>query len=194
MNRSIAISRRQELGQFISQFLKAPLATGSVVPSSIHLARTMTRNLNADSRHVVEYGPGTGSFTKEIYRQIGPDTRFTAVEINPSFRSMLAERYEGIEIFEALDGYAPDLRSKVDHVVSGLPFSNMSQFLCEQIIENIYSMLIEGGEFRTFLYGHTYKLRKNKRLVRLLQKRFSSVTTTRVVQNFPPAVVISCLK
>ena len=194
MNRTIAINRRQELSQFISQFIKAPLATGSVIPSSVQLARAMTETLDETSGFVVEYGPGTGSFTKEIVRRLRSPELLTAVEINPLFRDLLARRYVGVGVFESVDGYAPELQGRVSHVISGLPFSNMSRFVCEQIIDNIFTMLEDGGEFRTFLYSHTYKLKKNRRLCCLLKSRFKVVKTQTILHNFPPAVIISCLK
>ena len=55
---------RNHWATFLTQFIQKPLSTGSLVPSSSYLARTMVQHARlADADVVLEYGPGTGVFT-----------------------------------------------------------------------------------------------------------------------------------
>ncbi|MFD8717392.1 rRNA adenine N-6-methyltransferase family protein [Streptomyces sp. NPDC059629] len=67
-----------------TQFLRRPLTTGAMAASSRRLARAMTQHTGLETaRLVVELGPGTGVFTREILRQLPADGRLVAIELNP---------------------------------------------------------------------------------------------------------------
>ncbi|MEZ5478590.1 MAG: hypothetical protein R3E95_14260 [Thiolinea sp.] len=50
----------QETSTFIIEWLKAPLVTASVIPSSKRLARKMVQDIHPGMQSVIELGPGTG--------------------------------------------------------------------------------------------------------------------------------------
>ena len=52
---------------FISTFLRHPIATGAIAPSSRHLAQQMVNWVDwARVQVCVEFGPGTGAFTPSV--------------------------------------------------------------------------------------------------------------------------------
>ena len=52
---------------FLRQFVQSPRTVGAVLPSSPALARAMLAPIDfASARTIVEFGPGTGAFTREI--------------------------------------------------------------------------------------------------------------------------------
>ena len=86
---------------FFRQWLRAPLTTASVVPSSPRLGRAMALALPADAHRVVELGAGTGAITRELLRVSVSTTKPRAVVIGASagraasIRSMSAAHSAG---------------------------------------------------------------------------------------------------
>src|SRR5436190_19766759 len=71
---------------FLREFIANPITTGSITPSSRHLARTIVEGLDLrDAETVLEYGPGTGVFTEFVLRELKPGAKFAAIELNPHF-------------------------------------------------------------------------------------------------------------
>ena len=55
--------------KFLIQFLKNPINIGAVAPNEKFLAKKMIKSIQFDcAKCIMEYGPGTGSFTKEIIK------------------------------------------------------------------------------------------------------------------------------
>src|SRR5262245_53446464 len=87
--------------KFLAEFAHRPLATGSVVPSSSYLARMMIQHAClADGDAVLEYGPGTGAFTPHILRELGPRSKFAAIEINPQLAAIFRAAHPGVPLVE----------------------------------------------------------------------------------------------
>ena len=61
---------------FILEYIKHPRKIGAVAPSSRCLSRKMMKPIDFSSAEViVEYGPGTGSFTSELIAGRKPNSR-----------------------------------------------------------------------------------------------------------------------
>src|ERR1700730_12083551 len=74
------------LALFARNFLKSPMMLGSVVPSSSFLVNDMMSQVDWQrARVLVEYGPGVGTFTREILRRMRPDAVLVAIELNTDF-------------------------------------------------------------------------------------------------------------
>ncbi len=73
--------------EFFRQFRTQFQTTGSIVPSSRHLARAMTRQIAAPRgpARILEVGPGTGAVTRRILKLLQKDDRLDLVELNESF-------------------------------------------------------------------------------------------------------------
>ena len=189
------------MGSFFGAFLRHPAEVGAIAPSSRSLARRMIAGMDlAHARCVVEYGPGTGAFTRAILERLGPDTTFFAVEKNPEFVPVLRERFPGLDVAEASAEELPALAAergfdRVDYVVSGLPWTVFPWTLVEQIIAVTHECLRDGGLFNTVQYYNSYVLMPSARkFERLLRATFPQITHSRTMWNLPPAFVYSCRK
>ena len=57
--------------QFLIQFIKHPRKIGAIAPSGVSLAQKMMEPIDfTKARCITEYGPGTGSFTDELIREM----------------------------------------------------------------------------------------------------------------------------
>lgn len=176
---------------FVNQSLKSLSGVGSLWPSSSFLTRRMVQGVTGPV--VLELGPGTGVFTKEILKQIPDDGKLIVIENNLEFVKYLKEQITD-KRFKLYIGDASDLKqflhqegvSSVDFVISGLPLSNINQELRQKIIQEIHSCLKMGGMFVQFQYLMTAR--------REIKKMFSSISITLEPLNFPPAFVMKWKK
>src|SRR5262249_46022819 len=66
---------------FLREFMSKPATIGAVAPSSSFLAQEIVEDLQlSEAEAVIEYGPGTGVFTRNILREMKPTARFVAIE------------------------------------------------------------------------------------------------------------------
>src|SRR5258708_40329751 len=79
------------LALFARNFFKSPLMLGSVVPSSHFLVNDMMSQVDWErARVLVEYGPGVGTFTREILKRMRRDATLVAIELNDDFVQYLS--------------------------------------------------------------------------------------------------------
>lgn len=178
----------------ITEFLRHPMLTGAIAPSSRRLAAAMTAGLGlAHARTVVELGPGTGVFTEAVLHRLRPGARLVAIELNERLATPLRARYGRAPVTvvrdsaEALLSYVD---GPVDVVVSGLPWTAMGAARQERILDQITAVLAPEGRFTTFAYGHTAWTPPARRFAGLLRERFAVLTRGPLVwPNLPPAFV-----
>jgi len=192
-------ARMMRWQQFLREFIQRPLAVGSLVPSSAHLARAMVQNAGlADADVVLEFGPGTGVFTEHILRELKPGAKFAAIEINPQLAAVFKETHPGVRLFETSAenaGAVCDAMgvAAVDCVVSGLPWAFFPNALQVSILDKLMLVLKPGGRFVTFGYLHSLVLPSTRQFAGLLPTYFTTVEKSPVVWlNFPPAFVYRC--
>ncbi len=186
---------------FLGAFLRAPRQVGAISPSSSALARAMLVGCDlARARCVVELGPGTGVFTREMLRRVGPETRLLAFELNTRAVERLRTRFPRVEVIhdsaENLGRHAASRGlGEVDCVISGLPWAVMSAELQRRIMEAVVAALRPGGRFSTFAYLHALGSAAGRRYLALLKELLQPVTVSRPVWwNLPPAVVYRGIK
>lgn len=192
-------TRSSDAGVFLREFVRAPLRTASVVPSSPALARRMIVPLLLSSQApelpvVVELGPGTGSFTAAL-RAAVPEMRYLGVELNGAMADHLSSRFPGIDL---LRGPASSLSRAlaerglpaVDLVISGLPWQAFAGQAGTELISNIAAHLAPSGAYTQFTYSWTRWAPPGRRQHRELQRFFGRVDVSATVwPNLPPAVV-----
>lgn len=198
--------------EFFRQFRRQFHTTGSIVPSSRHLARAMTRHIDVPRgpARILEVGPGTGAVTRRILKLLKPKDRLDLVELNESFANLLRQRFQSDPVFQAAAGQArvhvcgiETFKSDVDYdyIVSGLPFANFSPAFAGQLVDAMLDLLAPGGWLSYFEYMYVRPLRRlvsknaeRRRLTeldRVLNGYLSrhGVSRDSVFLNVPPAWV-----
>ena len=191
-----AVAERLE---FLGNFLRKPASTGSFAPSSPWLARAMVRGCDLkNARTVIEFGPGTGAFTRLILRRIGEQTTFFAMELDGEQACRLQQRFPGLHVYndsaEKIQRYlAQHGRKKADYIISGLPWGNMSVKVQEPILDAVLASLAPDGTFTTFAYIHACWLPTALSFRKRIKEHFAEVKTSRIIwKNTPPAFVYRC--
>lgn len=184
---------------FLLQFLKHPAQTGAIIPSSAYLSQAMVEWLDLGSAHaVLEYGPGTGSFTPYILERLREDCRFVAIERNPTlaeaFRTRLPEVRLVQDSVENVRGICDGAGiGQVDCIVCGLPWAAFPENLQKRVLDSMMTVLRPGGQFVTFAYLHGLPLPAGRKFADRLPEYFSEVRKSSTVwRNMPPALVYRC--
>ncbi len=187
------MARHGDTARFLREFVRDPLHTAAVAPSSAALAAAMVEPLSSTGDPVVvELGPGTGAFTSVIQERLDGRGRHVAVERHPGWAELLARRHPGVDVVCADAGSLADVLAergitRVDAVVSGLPWIAHSPDLHSAISGS----LATDGVFTQFAYSWTRWAPPARRQLADLRARFGDVTTSRIVwRNLPPAVVL----
>jgi phosphatidylethanolamine/phosphatidyl-N-methylethanolamine N-methyltransferase len=143
---------------FLKQYLRKPFGTGSITPSSQKLAELMIANLGLEPGDVVvELGPGTGVFTREILARGVAPANLILVEFNKDFAKYLREEFPSVRIVEGDAGELPALlrglgQGRVRRVVSGIPLRSLKPDHRKRITAAIAEALEPGGIAVQFSY------------------------------------------
>ena len=179
---------------FVSNFVKNPLGTGAIAPSSRFLTEEITSKIDfKNSRNIVELGPGLGVFTKAILRKSDKNARIFSFDVNKNFCSYMERKVIDNRLMiinESAEKIRETLKKfkvkKVDCVVSGLPFLDFPESKKRRIIKEVRNSLSNNGRFVLFQY--------TTRLGKMLDSNFRKVKRTFVMRNIPPAFVYVCEK
>jgi phospholipid N-methyltransferase len=181
---------------FLRALLRNPRSVGAIAPSSLYLARRMVVGI-AGAEQIIELGPGTGVFTREIVGRVGPGCRVLAVEVNRAFVDRLQRAWPQVDCVCASAETLPALAaargiSGVDHIISGLPFASLPAETTRRILDGVHETLRVGGTFTTFQYVHAYGMTAAASFRRELSARLGSGPHSHlVVRNVPPAFVLT---
>ena len=175
------------------------MTVGAVAPSSPALARAMVPPVDLKSaKIVVELGAGTGAITHEIRHRIAPTTKLAVFELHPDAAACLRKKFPGIQV---IHDTAENLRQHLDRlghrhadcIISGLPWSMMSDPLQVRILDAVLATLHPDGVFSVMVYLHAKGLPSSNKFKRKLEARFGQITSSRIVWgNLPPAFVYYC--
>jgi phospholipid N-methyltransferase len=185
-------SSSSSLALFARNFFKSPAMLGSVVPSSPFLVNDMMSQVDWNrARVVVEYGPGVGTFTREILKRMRRDAVLIAIELNTDFVEYLSDQVRDPR-FQVVHGSAARVRgilaeqglAAADYIISGLPYLNMTDSLRREILEESRLALQAEGSMLLFQYTRT--------LLPYLESSFSSVKLNFQLFNILPALIFHC--
>ena len=201
MERRSRVERIREYVLFVCEFLKQPIITGAIAPSSPWLAELMTEELGLnDADTIIELGPGTGAFTRVIARKARPEALVLAIESNPSLAECLRTQFSRVMIIhDSAERLAAHLaaadRTSADCIISGIPWAGFPREHQERLLSAVVSGLRPGGRFATFAYINAAWLPPGKRFRTMLISSFRRVTVTKTEwRNVPPAFVYRCEK
>ena len=177
--------------RFLKEYLCAPDTIGAIAPSSRYLAASMTAFIDFDKADcIVEYGAGTGVFTRVVAARKRPDAAYIVIEQNNCFYEILRKQFHGMPGVELIHGDAGTvcgfLRERgfrhADYIISGLPFKSLPQQISHKILSQTQKAIGMEGVFTTFQYT---LLRKT-----FLENYFDIQKIVRVWRNLPPAYVM----
>lgn len=180
---------------FLREFIKDRKKIGSAWPSSKYLRKKMLKNIDFESSKViVEYGAGTGVFTREVLSQMTVDSLLIVFELNDYFYTQLTEEFKNspnvIIIKDSAENVMHHLRqhtdNDVDVVLSSLPLNNFNDELTSNILEAAKEVLGTKGKFIQFQYTLNAK--------KILQEIFNLTSIQFTPMNIPPAFVYTCQK
>ena len=78
---------------FFKTYLKERKQIGSLMPSSRFLVKKMCRKIDfSTATNIIELGPGTGVFTKEILNMARKDAKIFVFELNEDFFELLSQK------------------------------------------------------------------------------------------------------
>ena len=174
------------------------MSTGAVAPSSKFLAREILRHWpKPKDGLIVEYGPGTGSFTKVVSERLDQQ-HYIGLELNPEFTKSLKGLFPHLDILEKSAADLPDVLDKksltAPHlIISGLPWANFNVELQKSILGSTVENLHEEGTFFNFCLCSCSQNEKAQAFKSLLGDHFNDVKVSKVVwRNVPPAVIYHC--
>src|SRR5579872_3158870 len=139
--------------KLLREFITDPEMVGAIAESSSYLARMIVEGLDLqNAKAVLEYGPGTGVVTDYILRELSPQAKFAAIEVNSEFAAHFRARHPGVTLFE---DSAENARAICDHagiesvdcIVSGLPWGGFPDSLQVKLLDEMMSVLKPGGAF-----------------------------------------------
>lgn len=184
---------------FTLNFLKNPMRIGSIVPSSPEFCEFILHHANFHKNDkVLEIGTGTGAITKVLYEKMVNPTQYMGIELVPEFIETLSKDYPKFKFevgsAEFLTTICKDF-PPVDLVVCSLPWMLFPPVLQHTILNQISSVLKEGGRFTTYTYTLGLYRPKAKPFVIELGNTFKHVyRSPAFMRNIPPATVFTCVK
>jgi phospholipid N-methyltransferase len=175
---------------FFGQMAAKWRETGAIAPSGPLLAKSMARAVGPlePGQVIIELGPGTGAFTKELVKQY-PENPVVAIEFNPVFVRRLREILPMTTIIEGCASRLPahlaalGVGDQVGAVVSGLPLLVLPKELSRAIFSAIAQVLPAGQPYIQFTYSE-------RAWRRFEPHGFRPSKPKKVWLNFPPAVVL----
>jgi phosphatidylethanolamine/phosphatidyl-N-methylethanolamine N-methyltransferase len=179
---------------FFKVFFSSRKMTGSITPSSRFLTHKMLRPINFNKTNcIIELGPGTGVFTKEIIKRLKPDATLFVFELNDVFAGNLKDNItdprvriihdsaENIQKYIKEEGI-----DKVDCIISSLPLTAIPQEIRTDILTTCHESLKNAGLFIQFQYS--------LHQIKPLKVLYKKVKVDYALLNIPPAFVYICKK
>lgn len=178
---------------FFRQWLKNPVATAAIAPSSRRLARRMIAELPSECRRVIEFGGGTGAITRALLAHGLAPEDVLVIELNPDLYRHLRRSFPAVRVVQGDARDCPRLAEEcgfaaggpADAVVSGLGLLAMPRAEQRAVLAAAFSVLAPEGCLIQFTYGPV-----NPVPAELLLELGLAATRSRLTWwNLPPATV-----
>ncbi|CAN5837641.1 rRNA adenine N-6-methyltransferase family protein [soil metagenome] len=174
---------------FLRSMLAQPRQVGAVWPTSRRAVRDLLDMGDiASARTVVEFGVGTGVYTREIVDRLGPDSKFLAFEIDSKLASSVSKELRDPRL-RVINDSAENAESylegdKADVIISSLPFTTFPAPLRDNILDLSRRALSPGGVMLVLQYS--------PRVLPYLRRRFFRIERRISPLNVPPAFLYAC--
>ncbi len=176
----------KETWSYLRNFMKDP-KVGAVTPCSRHTVKRLCDKLELNQvQTVVEYGPGSGVYTRYLLNHMPAEAKLIVIEINETFVNKLqplAEQDSRLRIHHAqVERLSSILEwegvAEMDAVISGIPFSMIPLKAKERILSETNKYLKPGGKFLAYQTSFA--------LVPKLKVYFDEVRKDLEPKNIPP--------
>ncbi len=167
------------------------MQVASIIPSSKALIRKVSGKIDfTKARVIAEYGPGEGCHTREILRQMRPDSHLLLFELDGELAQHLTAQFHDDPRVIVLNSDAADLPAALlrcglehcDYIVSGIPFSILESQKKRELLQATFDALRPEYHAAFVIYQVTNELVGHCR-------HFSRVESEWCVQNIPPMFV-----
>lgn len=170
----------------------------SVAPTSAFAVKRLCRLIDfAKARLIIEYGPGTGAFSSYLLKNMRRDARLILIEQNRDLclalnhirRDLRVDLVRG-KVQQCFDRLWSNGGRGADYIISGIPFSFLSQQDRSAIVQNSHQTLRNGGAllaYQTFCQPHGH-------LGAHLKEHFDDVKIMQEVRNLPPLRIFQAIK
>ena len=181
---------------FLKRFLQRPFQVASIIPSSKALVRKVVGKMDlTQPRIVAEFGPGEGCHTREIVRQMHPESRLLLFELDPELSHHLEEQFRDDSRVTVFNADAARLAIELaelghthcDYVVSGIPFSILETNKKRELLLSIHAVLAPIASSAFVIYQVTNELVNHCR-------HFARNESEYCLQNIPPMFVTKFYK
>jgi phosphatidylethanolamine/phosphatidyl-N-methylethanolamine N-methyltransferase len=178
--------------RFLREFIRERKTVGAIYPSSKFLMKNMLKHVDfSTAKLIVEFGPGSGVFTKGILERMAPDAKLLTFELNEKFAQHMEDHIKDDRMI-LLKQSAEDLGEvlkehgyeKADYIVSALPLMLLPKEMKKSVLKTCKDFLSKDGQFIQFQYSLNAK--------KLLEETFSEVKVNFTPANIPPAFVFKC--
>jgi phospholipid N-methyltransferase len=141
-----------------------------------------------DAGLVVEFGAGSGVYTRELLRRMGPDARLIAFEVDEGLAARVRAELDDPRL-QLVAGSAEDVEQHlngagVDVLVSALPFTSLPGEVRRRVLDLSPKILGPRGVMLVLQYSPFIQ--------RELQRRFATVERRISPLNVPPAFLFRC--
>ncbi|HEV2960821.1 MAG TPA: methyltransferase [Candidatus Angelobacter sp.] len=185
-------SRGEETFLFAKNFFQHPMMLGSIIPSSRFLIDRLLRKIDWDrAQTIVEYGPGVGTISAHILRRMSPQAKLVVFEMNGDFVRYMRRSFPDPRL-HVVHGSAENVRPELknlglqgtDYIISGIPFSPMSDTLRAKIMRESRQALNPGGAVLIYQFSRT--------VLPYLRECFNQVHQDFEPRNILPARLFYC--
>jgi phospholipid N-methyltransferase len=172
--------------QFLRAWVKEPIKIGAVAPTTRYVARRVIKQIPANTKTIVEYGPGNGAVTIPVLKQMPKSAKLIAIERNPDFVKTLQKIRN--PRFKVINGDARDgakYAKKPDIILSALPFNYFPEALKHELLSNTAKNMRKDSKFIVYL-------QYTRNLEEYLMKYFSNIEHDYELRNIPPTHLYIC--
>ena len=178
---------------FFRQWLRNPMQTAAIAPSSPDLAAAILSELPRPGCRVIELGGGTGAITQALLDAGTAADDLLVLELNGELQARLRARFADVRVLqgdavrtaELAHGCGYLQAGPADAVVSGLGLLPMSREAQSAILQSAFACMAVDGVMVQFTYGPMSPV--NEAL--LMELGFSARRGPLVLRNVPPATV-----
>lgn len=214
----------KEIIIFSKEFIRSFKTTGSVCPTSQWAAKEMVKpladriinnNNNNNAYKILELGPGTGSVTRWILKEMNFQDSLSICEINERFMASLKKTISNNPYYlshqSRIDFHCCPMQSlktdkKFDLIVCAIPFLNLNTKLVAEIYNKISDLSHQGTQLTFYQYiglrqlGKHLLSNKSRSRLRELDNLLSAIENNHCIRkkiiwrNFLPVIIYTLSK